>query len=193
MRSAEHSRPHDGFSAWVPIPNGRGRPRAAPFGVGPWDGARVASQQGPTLRPGQRHCSKGQYPPETDQNKKEREKIVSAGCSIGVALWQLEIPSVGANSSRSVDAGFGEKSPSQAARRSVWSGPDGEEFAPDKSASAEADDQAELPASIASSTSRRNVLGAIAYGKERLQLPVATTTETNPERLRAVIRENAHD
>jgi len=92
-----------------------------------------------------------------------------------------------------VDAGLGEKSPSQAARCSVWSGPDGEEFAPDKSASAEADDQAELPASIASSTSRRNVLGAIAYGKERLQLPVATTTETNPERLSAVIRENAHD
>src|SRR5262249_11208399 len=32
-----------GFSAGVPISNGRGRPRAAPFGIGPWDGARVAS------------------------------------------------------------------------------------------------------------------------------------------------------
>ena len=26
------------------------------------------------------------------------------GCSIGVAVWQLEIPPVGANSSRTVDA-----------------------------------------------------------------------------------------
>jgi hypothetical protein len=49
--------PRGGFSAWVPIPNGRGRTRAAPFGVGPWDGARVAPQQGPTLRPGQGFCS----------------------------------------------------------------------------------------------------------------------------------------
>jgi transposase len=32
-----------GFSALVPIPNGRGRHRAAPFGLCPWDGARVAS------------------------------------------------------------------------------------------------------------------------------------------------------
>jgi hypothetical protein len=29
---------------------------------------------------------------------------------------------------------------------------------------------------------RRNVLGAIALGKERSQLPVATTTETKPEK-----------
>ena len=36
-----------GFSALVPIPNGRGRHRAAPFGVGPWDGARVASTAEP--------------------------------------------------------------------------------------------------------------------------------------------------
>jgi hypothetical protein len=32
-------------------------------------------QQSPTLRPGQLHCSKGQYPPESHQNKKEREKL----------------------------------------------------------------------------------------------------------------------
>ena len=37
--------------------------------------------------------------------------------------------------------------------------------------------QAELLTVIVSGTSRRNVLGAIANGKERLQLPVATTTE----------------
>jgi hypothetical protein len=41
----------------VPIPNRRGRHPAAPFGLGPWDGARVASQQSPVLRPGQRYCS----------------------------------------------------------------------------------------------------------------------------------------
>jgi hypothetical protein len=34
---------------------------------------------------------------------------------------------------------------------------------------------------IVCGTSRRNVLGAIAYRKERLQLPVATTTETPPK------------
>jgi hypothetical protein len=44
------------FDALVPIPNGRGRHRAAPFGVGPWDGAQVASQQSPILRPGPRYC-----------------------------------------------------------------------------------------------------------------------------------------
>ncbi len=43
------------FIALVPIPNGGGRHRAAPFGAGRWDGARVASQQSSTLRPGQWH------------------------------------------------------------------------------------------------------------------------------------------
>jgi hypothetical protein len=38
-----------GFIAWMPIPNGRGRHRAAPFGLGPWNNARVASQQSSTL------------------------------------------------------------------------------------------------------------------------------------------------
>jgi hypothetical protein len=48
----------------------------------------------------------------------------------------------------------------QAARCFEWSGPYGEEFAPDKSASANY--QAELLTAIVSGTSRRNVLGAIA-------------------------------
>src|SRR5262245_34819047 len=52
------TRSQGGFSALVPIPNGRGRHRAAPFGLGPWDGARVASQQSPTLRPGQGYCTR---------------------------------------------------------------------------------------------------------------------------------------
>src|SRR4029450_1318914 len=59
----------------------------------------------------------------------------SAGCSIRVAL-QLEIPPVWANSFRTVDAGLRREITKQAARRVVWSGPYGEEFAPDKSASA---------------------------------------------------------
>src|SRR5262249_32194227 len=59
--------PRGGFSAWVPIPNGRGRPRAAPFGLGPWDGARVAPQQGPTLRPGQRYYRRPEGAVEPDR------------------------------------------------------------------------------------------------------------------------------
>ena len=94
-----------------------------------------------------------------------------SGCSIGVALWQLEIPPVWANSSRSVDAGLGEKAPSQAARGSGWSGPYGEEFAPDKSASATTDYQAELLTVIVSGSLRRNVLGAIAFAKNDCGFP----------------------
>src|SRR5215813_8244902 len=63
-----------GFSAWVPIPNGRGRHRAAPFGVGPWDGAQVASQQGPTLRPGQRYCSRQERAVEPDKTERRDEE-----------------------------------------------------------------------------------------------------------------------
>jgi hypothetical protein len=62
----------------------------------------------------------------------------------------------------------------------------------DKSASAMTDYQAELLTAIMSSTSRRNVLGAIAFCKERLQLPAATTTATNREEPKTVIRKN-HD
>ena len=63
--------PRGGFSALVPIPNGRGRPRAAPFGLGPWDGARVAPRQGPTLRPGQGHyrCPEGAVEPDTTERR----------------------------------------------------------------------------------------------------------------------------
>jgi hypothetical protein len=57
----------------VPIPNGRGRHRAAPFGLGPWDGAGVAPQQGPTLRPGQRYYRRPEGAVETGQNREEIE------------------------------------------------------------------------------------------------------------------------
>src|SRR5262249_36652909 len=96
---------------------------------------------------------------------------------------QLEIPPVGANSSRSLDAAASASDGgSRPARRCVWSGPDGEEFAPDTSASARVRYRAELLTVTVSGTLRRNVLGAIALGKERSQLHVATTTETKPEK-----------
>src|SRR5262249_56891224 len=63
-----------GFSALVPIPNGRGRHRAAPFGVGPWDGAQVASQQSPILRPGQRYCSRQEGAVEPDKTERNDEE-----------------------------------------------------------------------------------------------------------------------
>ena len=59
---------------------------------------------------------------------------------------------------------------SPTARRCVWSGPCGEEFAPDKSASARIE-LAELLAVIVSSTWRRNVLGAIAFDKNDYNFP----------------------
>src|SRR5262249_6667432 len=59
----------------------------------------------------------------------------------------------------------------QAARRFVWSGPYGEEFAPDKYASAMTEYQAELLTVSVSGTSRRNVLGAIASEKNDCNFP----------------------
>ena len=58
-----------------------------------------------------------------------------------------------------------------AARRVGWSGPDGEEFALDKSASAEAKTPAELLTASVGGTSRRNVLGAIASEKNDCNFP----------------------
>src|SRR5262245_56674614 len=70
----------DGFGALVPIPNGRGRHRAAPFGLGPWDGAQVASQdKGIVL------ASRGW---RIGQNREEIEETKGrSGCSIRVASW----------------------------------------------------------------------------------------------------------
>ena len=54
----------------VPIPNRRGRHDAAPFGLGSWDGARVASQQSPTPRPGQRYCTRPEGAVEPDRTER---------------------------------------------------------------------------------------------------------------------------
>jgi hypothetical protein len=57
-------------------------------------------------------------------------------------------------------------------RTMLWiEGPYGEEFAPDKSASAKTDYQAELLTVTVSSTLRRNVLGAIAFEKNDCNFP----------------------
>src|SRR5262249_13511809 len=73
------------FVALVPIPNGRGRHRAAPFGLGPWDGAGVASQQSLTLRPGRGYCRRLEGVIEPDKPERREE-----GQSFGpVVRWEL--------------------------------------------------------------------------------------------------------
>ena len=67
--------------------------------------------------------------------------------------------------------GPGPQGPVSAARCFGWSGPGGEEFALDKSASAEAEAPAELLTAIVGGTSRRNVLGAIAPEKNDCNFP----------------------
>src|SRR5690348_4989948 len=98
--------------------------------LGPWDGARVASQHCPILRPGRRNYST--FEKETFPTR------FASGCSIRAALGQLKIPPPWANSSRSVDAVGCQPvhGLTQPARCIEWSGPWGEEFAPDKSAPA---------------------------------------------------------
>jgi hypothetical protein len=86
-------------------------------------------------------------------------------------VLQLEIPPVWANSKVTVDvAASARNGGSPAARRVEWSGPYGEEFASDKSASAMTY-PAELLTVIVSGTSRRNVLGAIAFEKNDCNFP----------------------
>src|SRR6476659_5390852 len=61
------------FHALLPIPNGRGRRRAAPFGLGPWAGAQVASQQSLTLRPGRGYCRRLEGVIEPDKPERREE------------------------------------------------------------------------------------------------------------------------
>ena len=78
--------------------------------------------------------------------------------------------------------GPGSHGPVSAARCSGWSGPGGEEFALDKSASAEAKTPAELPTAVVGGTSRRNVLGAIASERTiATSRSEATTTDSRPD------------
>src|SRR5215467_6254509 len=78
--------------------------------------------------------------------------------------------------------GPGSQGPVSAARRVGWSGPDGEEFALDKSASAEARAPAELLTAVVGGTSRRNVLGAIASKRTMAtSRSEATTTDSRPD------------
>src|SRR5215468_1097677 len=78
--------------------------------------------------------------------------------------------------------GPGSQGSVSAARCFGWSGPDGEEFALDKSASAEAKAPAELLTAVVGGTSRRNVLGAIAAKRTiATSRSEATTTESEPD------------
>jgi hypothetical protein len=115
--------------------------------------------------------AQGQRTLESHRDKKETERTtIRPGCSIRVAL-QLEIPPVWVNSNVSLDAAAtARQGGGQAVRRGEWSGPDGEEFALDSSASAEPC-PAELLAITVSGTLRRNVSGAIASAKNDRNFP----------------------
>src|SRR5262245_28468409 len=76
----------------------------------------------------------------------------------------------------------GSHGPVSAARCFGWSGPDGEEFARDKSASAGASAPAELLTAVVGGTSRRNVWGAIASKRTMAtSRSEATTTDSRPD------------
>src|SRR5215470_11524730 len=78
--------------------------------------------------------------------------------------------------------GPGSQGSVSAARCSGWSGPDGEEFALDKSASAGAEAPAELLTAVVGGTSRRHVLGAIASERTMAtSRSEATTTDSRPD------------
>ena len=107
---------------------GVGRPLVAPSSdLGPWDGARVISQQSPILRPGHLNCSlkKRRF------DKQDSARLFDPSCNL-----QLEVPPVRAISRQSVDAWHERIRSSPYARRVDWRGLYGEEFALDTSASA---------------------------------------------------------
>ena len=121
----------------VPIPNGRGRHRAAPFGVGPWDGARVASPAGPYPPPRPTALSHRGHAPGIARSRRRRDGRRLAPVVRSGPLTAARDPSrwgqlgcvLGCVCLR-------RQGPGAAARRCEWSGPRGEEFAPDISASA---------------------------------------------------------
>src|SRR5262249_59074640 len=78
--------------------------------------------------------------------------------------------------------GASSQGPVSAARCFGWSGPDGEEFALDKSASARAEAPAEPLTAILGRPSARNMLGAIASARTiATSRSEATTTESEPD------------
>ena len=88
-----------GFTALVPISEikRRGRLMVTPISdLGPWDGARVVSQQSPILRPGQVNCS------STNRRRHHRPRFGQVVRS-DPPRW-IEIPPVWANSPTSLDA-----------------------------------------------------------------------------------------
>jgi hypothetical protein len=107
----------------------RGRPSRLCPRIDPREGRRAdarATAEGLNQLPGTAIGDTQQTP--------QQLRFVS-GCSIRVASGQFEIPPVRVNSRRTVDVAA-QTSNEPATRRFGWSGPYGEEFAPDKSASA---------------------------------------------------------
>ena len=129
-------------------------------------------QQGPTLRPGQGYCRRPERAVELDKPERRMREQASA------RLFDRSCPVATRDPSRwgqlgSVRGcgGLGQRWPRPAARRSGWSGPDGEEFAPDTSASAGSQNRAELLTIHVGGTLRRNELGAIASAKNDRNFP----------------------
>jgi hypothetical protein len=164
-------RPHDGFSALVPIPNGRGGIVPPHSVLAP--GTALGLLPSRALPSAQVNCIVAREKILQSRTKtKRREKAKFRPVVRSELLGNLRSLPFGPTRVRPCMRGLGEKSPSQAARRSVWSGPYGEEFAPDKSASA-GSCPAELLAGYRGRYLAKECVGSNRIGKERLQLPAA--------------------
>jgi hypothetical protein len=127
MPSAVNLRPHKptGPRRTSAQARQRGRPSRLCPRIGPREGRRADA----------RATAEGLDQLICKTNRRHQELRFVSGCSIRVASGQFEIPPVRVNSRRTVDVAA-STSNEPATRRLGWSGPYGEEFAPDKSASA---------------------------------------------------------
>ena len=166
----------------MPIPNGRGRPRAAPFGVGPGTAlGLLRSRALPSAQVGGIVGAPKGLSNRTEQGGKERSPA-SARLFDRSCLAATRDPSRGGQLESVLGCGgFRQRWGKPLARRCVWSGPDGEEFAPDTSASARVRDRAELLTVIVSGTLRRNELGAIASAKNDRNFPQRRQPRRSPK------------
>ena len=173
-----------GFIALVPIPNARGRHRAAPFGLGPWDNARVASQQSSTLCPGPRHCRR------QDDNDLPETHQQEGGDIDEARFGRLFDPSCPRHSLRSLPFG-----PTRGGPWMQWLPPEMVEAGQHDAVNGVAltvrnshliNPRLPLQGRATHACRERYLakewFGSNRVGQERLQLPVATTTETNPKK-----------
>ena len=141
--------------------------------LAPGTATQVGSHRCPTLRPGQSYCRRAEVVIEPDKpERREEERSFGAIVRSELPCGNLRSLPLGPTRVGSLDAAaFVSDGGSPPARRGVWSGPDGEEFAPDTSASARNRYRAELLTVLVSGTLRRNVLGAIASAKNDRNFP----------------------